>query len=97
MTEGEISVAFDDPALLTAVAQVRYLGRQYEDDLNSLPMDAAVLVDVSASRRLTSYLEVVLAVENLLNKEYLVGRAGGLNTIGQPRFIHGGLRVHLGN
>ena len=92
-----LSLAFDDPALLTAVAQVRYVGRQFEDDLNSLPMEAAVLVDLSASRRLTPNLEVVLAVENLLDREYLVGRAGGLNTIGQPRFIHGGLRVHLGH
>ena len=89
--------AFDDPSLLTAVAQVRYLGRQFEDDLNSLPMEAAGLVYVSASRRLTPNLEVVLAVENLLNREYLVGRAWGLNTIGQPRFIHGGLRLHLGS
>jgi iron complex outermembrane receptor protein len=89
------SITFDEPRLVTAVAQVRYIGRQFEDDLNAKPMAAAALVDLSASRRVSANLDVVLAVENLFNREYLVGRAG-VDTVGQPRFVHGGLRLHFG-
>ncbi len=88
-----VSLAFDDPRLLSAVVQVRYVGQQYEDDLNTLPMGDFVLVDLSVSPRVTANVDVVLAVENLFNKEYLVGRAG-VDTVGQPRYIHGGVRVH---
>jgi len=76
--------------------QLRYVGRQYEDDVNALPMKAVALVDVSASRRIGRSLALVLAVENLLDEEYLVGRAGGVDTIGQPRFVHAGLHLRFG-
>jgi len=89
-----VSLAFDDPRLVTAVAQVRYVGPQYEDDRNTLWMTGAAVVDLSASRALGANVDAVLAVENLLDKKYLVGRAG-VDTVGQPRFIHGGLRVHM--
>jgi outer membrane receptor protein involved in Fe transport len=88
------TLAFDDPRLLAALAQVRLIGRQYEDDQNARRMDAAVVVDLSVSRRLSADLDVVLSVENLLDERYLVGRAG-VDTVGQPRFIHGGFRARL--
>jgi outer membrane receptor protein involved in Fe transport len=90
-----VSLAFDDPRLLAAAVQVRWLGRQYEDDLNTLPMDGVALVDVSASRALGRGATLYLAVENLLDEQYLVGRAG-VDTIGQPRFVHGGVRLRTG-
>jgi outer membrane cobalamin receptor len=74
---------------------VRYLGPQYEDDLNTLRMGGYVVVDLQASRRLTRALDVFVAAENLFDKHYLTGRPG-IDTIGQPRFIHGGLRAQLG-
>lgn len=90
-----VSLTFDDPRLLTATVQVRYVGPQFEDDLNTLRMGGYVVVDVAASRRLRPNLDLFLAAENLLDKEYLVGRAG-VDTIGQPLFIHGGVRVRYG-
>jgi outer membrane receptor protein involved in Fe transport len=90
-----LSLAFDDPSLVTANAQLRYLGSRYEDDLNTLPMGAVLLVDLFASWHATRNLDVFLAVQNLLDERYLVGRAG-LDTVGQPRFIHGGLRMRSG-
>jgi iron complex outermembrane receptor protein len=89
------SLAFDDPRVVTAAAQVRYVGRQFEDDQNTLPMAGVFLVDLSVSRRLSQSVELVLAVENLLDAQYLVGRAG-VDTIGQPRFVHGGVRLRFG-
>jgi outer membrane cobalamin receptor len=71
---------------------VRYLGAQYEDDLNTLRMRGYATVDVSVARRLFWQVELYLALENLLDQHYLVGRAG-VDTLGQPLFVRGGLRV----
>jgi iron complex outermembrane recepter protein len=89
------SLAFDDPRLLTANVQVRYLGAQYEDDLNTLKMGEALLVDLFATWHLTRIVDLYGAVENVFDKVYLVGRSG-VDTIGQPRFIHGGVRIRSG-
>jgi outer membrane receptor protein involved in Fe transport len=92
---GSLSLAFDDPRLLTVNAQGTYTGKQYEDDLNALPMWEVFLVDLYAAWHATKFLDVYGAVQNLFDKTYLVGRAG-VDTVGQPRFIHGGVRVMLG-
>jgi outer membrane receptor protein involved in Fe transport len=90
-----LSLAFDDPRLLTVNAQVTYTGKQYEDDLNTLPMWEVFLVDLYAAWHATRFLDVYAAVQNLFDRTYLVGRAG-VDTVGQPRFIHGGVRVTFG-
>jgi outer membrane receptor protein involved in Fe transport len=90
-----LSLAFDDPSLVTANAQLRYLGSRSEDDLNALPMGGVLLLDIFASWHATRNLDVFLAVQNLLDERYLVGRAG-VDTVGQPRFLHGGLRIRSG-
>ncbi len=89
------SLAFDDPRLVTASAQLRYLGQQYENDVNTQPLGKALLVDLFAAWHATRRIDVFLAVENVLDKTYYVGRAG-LDTVGQPRFVHGGLRIQAG-
>lgn len=89
------SLGFSDPRLVTARAQARYLGRQYEDDLNTLPMGDALLVDLFASWHVSGRFDLYLAVENLFDKTYLVGRSG-VDTVGQPRFVHGGVRFRAG-
>jgi len=49
------------------------------------------VVDLFATWHASRALDLFLGVNNALDKTYLVGRAG-VDTIGQPRFIHGGLR-----
>jgi iron complex outermembrane recepter protein len=88
-----LSMSFDDPRLVTVNLQLRYLGAQYEDDLNTLKMGEALLVDLFATWHLTRFVDLFAAVENLFDKVYLVGRSG-VDTVGQPRFIHGGIRIH---
>lgn len=90
-----LSAAFDDPRLLTVSLQLNYIGLEYEDALNTLPMGQALLVNIFAAWHINRNFDVYVGVENLFNTEYLVGRAG-VDTVGQPRFIHGGLRVRLG-
>jgi len=89
------ALSFDDPRLFTASAQVRYLGNQYENDVNTQPLGDAWLVDLFAAWHATRRIDLFLAVENLLDKTYYVGRAG-LDTVGQPLFVHGGLRIQGG-
>jgi len=92
---GNLRLTFDLPTLLVATVQVRFVGPQFEDDLNQLPMPGFLLIDLAASRRIGSGVEVYAAIENLLNRRYLVGRAG-IDTIGQPFTARVGLRLHLG-
>jgi outer membrane receptor protein involved in Fe transport len=91
-----IALAFDDPRRVTANVQLRYLGQQYENDVNTLPMGDALLVDLFVNWHVGSRTDIYFAVENVFDEEYLVGRSG-VDTIGQPRFIHGGIRLRLGH
>jgi outer membrane receptor protein involved in Fe transport len=83
-------VTFDDPSIVTATAQVRYLGTQFEDDLNTLPIGAVVLVDARVARRVWHGVSAFAAVTNLFDRRYLVGRSG-IDTLGAPRMIEAGL------
>jgi outer membrane receptor protein involved in Fe transport len=85
-------VRFVDPRWLTASMQLRAIGLQYEDDRNTLPLDAAQIVDLFASRGVTRAIHVFGAVENLFDEVVPVGRTP-LPTIGLPRTFRVGLRV----
>ncbi len=86
------SLAFDDPHIITLTLQLRVIGRQFEDDLNLLPMSPYAIVDASAARRMAGPVALYAAVQNLFDTTYLVGRAG-IDTIGAPFMFHGGLRL----
>jgi iron complex outermembrane receptor protein len=85
-------VYFDEPRWCSAALALRYVGAQYEDDLNTLRMRAYAVLDVSVARRLWRQLELFAAAENLWDQRYLVGRAG-IDTLGQPFTARVGLRV----
>ena len=86
------TLSFDDPAIATITAQWRWLGDQYDDDLNLVRLDGVHLLDASVSRRLTRQLSAFVAVENLLDARYEVGQAG-VTTLGTPRMVEIGLRL----
>jgi outer membrane receptor protein involved in Fe transport len=92
MHRAMLSLLFDDPHILGAMVQLRLVGKQYEDDLNTLPMGGAWLLDASLSRNVIWHLEAYVAAENMLNQRYLVGRAG-VDTLGQPFMARVGFRV----
>ena len=94
--QASMRLAFDSPEILSAAVQLRYVGKQFENDRNSLPLADFVVVDLFASRALWPGWEIFLAVENLFDKTYEVGKsAEGLVTVGMPNLIHGGLRIRL--
>lgn len=86
------SVAFEHPRWFSATLQLRHLGAQFEDDLNQRALAGFTVVDLGLQRRLGRGLELFAAVENLLDRRYLVGRAG-VDTMGAPRTVRLGLRL----
>jgi outer membrane receptor protein involved in Fe transport len=89
-----LGVRWDNPAWVNVAANVRYVGRQFEDDLNTLPLNPFTTVDLHLSRPLAKWAEVYLSFENLLNETYAVQRTSdGIVTTGSPRLVRGGFRL----
>jgi outer membrane receptor protein involved in Fe transport len=89
-----LGLQYRNPHLLNVTANARYVGEQYEDDLNTLPLGSYVTVDLFASRAVTRWLELFAGVENLLDTTYSTGRTSeGVVSIGAPRIVRGGLRL----
>jgi outer membrane receptor protein involved in Fe transport len=85
-------VMFEQPRWFSGMVQVRVVGPQWEDDLNTLSMNGFAVLDAFASRILAGGLEVFAGAENILNVRYLVGRAG-VDTLGAPFTFRVGLRL----
>ena len=91
-----LGVHWSDPAWFAASLMVRRVGRQFEDDLNTLPMGAFTTVDMRIGRQLAPWAQVYVAVENLLDETYTVARTSeGVVSIGAPRMVHGGVRLQF--
>ena len=82
-----------DSGLLWSL-QARYVGRQFDDDQNRLPLGAFVVLDALVSHSINRFMSWYIAVENARDSVYSVGRTPN-RTVGPPRSIRGGLRVRL--
>ncbi len=86
--------AYSNPRYLQFAIQFRASGRQFDDDRNQLPLAGFAIVDFTASRSLGRFIEIFVAVQNSLNKQYAVARTP-IETLGMPRMTRGGLRLNL--
>lgn len=69
-------------------AQVRYNGRQFEDDRNSRVLAAFTTVDAAVMYDFSARGSAALRAENLFNTEVETGRsATGLVSVGAPRLV----------
>ncbi|HOC18249.1 MAG TPA: TonB-dependent receptor, partial [Vicinamibacterales bacterium] len=75
-----------------ASAELKHVGRQYEDDLNELPLSPASVIDVVAGWRVHRRVDVRVGVENVTGREVEVGRTP-VSTIGLPRTLHVSVRI----
>jgi iron complex outermembrane receptor protein len=75
--------------------QVRWTGRAYDDDQNTLVLDPALVVDALAARALGGGVELFAAAENLFDARVVAGRTP-VPTLGAPRIVRGGVRLRLG-
>jgi outer membrane receptor protein involved in Fe transport len=69
-------------------AQLRYVGEQFEDDLNTLELAPFTTVDLSLGYRFSERASAIVRVENLFDTEAETGKtASGLISIGPPRLV----------
>jgi outer membrane receptor protein involved in Fe transport len=73
-------------------ATLRYVGRQYEDDLNVDSLPGALTVDGFASMPIGRGLTVIGRAENVLDKAVITRNAGGSIDLGTPRTLWIGIR-----
>lgn len=73
-------------------ATVRYVGKQYEDDLQTDVLPDAVTVDGMTSIPVRHGLRLVGRVENLFDEEVVTRNVGGSMDLGTPRTFWIGLR-----
>ena len=76
----------------TGSAQLRVTGAQFEDDLNLFVLRRATVLDVYAGRSLLRQVQAFVAVENVFDNEYDVGRTPILTT-GLPRAVRAGVQI----
>ncbi|MEO7191298.1 MAG: TonB-dependent receptor [Vicinamibacterales bacterium] len=98
---GSVDVTYANPRFFTASLIVQSSGMQFDDDVNvarvltrtepGLPR--YTMVSLSASRRLTRNFEAFVAGQNLFDRVYFVGT--GPTTVGSPRVVSAGFRVHV--
>jgi outer membrane receptor protein involved in Fe transport len=91
---GSIAIAWEPASGPRAGLQMRYVGQQFEDDLNTLSLGGFAIVDLFLGWRVGERWEVFFRLENAFDRVYPVGRtADGLETIGTPLLAHGGVTV----
>jgi len=71
---------------------VRYVGRQYEDDLETDVLKAATTVDAVASYPVWRHVALTARAENLLDAEVVTRNSGGSVDLGTPRTLWIGVR-----
>ena len=98
---GSLQMLYTNPQLLTVGVGLQFIGRQFDDDLNTrvVPgetkpgLPGYAILDFTASRTLGRSLDVFIGVQNILDEEYIVGTLP--TTIGSPRLVQGGVRVRF--
>lgn len=74
--------------------QARFLGNQFDDDQNLLPLGRAFSLDAQVSRKLGKDTSVFFAVQNLTDDRFGIAATPVL-TVGPPIFVRGGIRFTL--
>ncbi|MCZ7625712.1 MAG: TonB-dependent receptor [Candidatus Methylomirabilis sp.] len=95
-----LKVGYTNPSFINLYVQGRFVGDQFEDDLNSLKLGDYFVADLMIWRPIPlpklSAGEVFLGVENLFDRTFEVAKtADGIVTTGAPVLVHGGLRVRF--
>jgi outer membrane receptor protein involved in Fe transport len=90
---GALQARYDGRRLRVA-AQARWSGRQFEDDVNQLPLAAFATLDVRASYAPSERWEAFVAFENAFDSEQEIGRTPVV-TLGPPRAARVGVRLRL--
>jgi outer membrane cobalamin receptor len=88
--QGTAQLAYKAKSTLVSLG-IRAFGLQFDDDLNRFKLPGYAALQFAAEQHLTNSLSAVIAIENLLDRTYLVALTPLPNT-GQPRLWRVGLR-----
>jgi iron complex outermembrane recepter protein len=90
----QASLALEWTGFVHPLLQTRWVGSQFDDDRNQFRLGGYVLFDANVRRPITDTLDLFFTVENILNKNYAVGRTP-VQQLGSPRMAYGGLYLRL--
>ncbi len=90
--QGAFGITWRGPAVVRA--DLRFLGRQFEDDRNELPMDGFVSLGLRVSYPVNERLSLFVAGENLTDAEIVSARTP-IETLGTPRAVQLGVDFDL--
>jgi outer membrane receptor protein involved in Fe transport len=74
--------------------QGRFVGRQFDDDQNTLPLEKFFTMDAEASRLVSERVRLFVAVQNLNGSRYEISSTP-VFTVGPPVLVRGGVRVAI--
>jgi outer membrane receptor protein involved in Fe transport len=78
----------------TAATQARYVGQQFDDDLNTLPLRRYFTLDAEVSRSVSEQVRLFAAFQNLTGVRYEISSTP-VFTVGPPVLFRAGLRLSL--
>jgi len=81
-------------ARFAANGTVRFIGKQFDDDLNQFELNHGTLTDGRVSWRLTRSAEAFAAIENAFDEEIDTGKTP-IRTIGAPRMARAGIALRF--
>jgi outer membrane cobalamin receptor len=87
-------VRYEAPWGILASGLYRYMGMQFDDDLNTLELASAHIVDLNFLKTVGRRARVFFTVENVGDTVYDVGRTP-VRTTGLPRTFRAGIRADL--
>jgi outer membrane receptor protein involved in Fe transport len=85
---------YANPALVTVGLQGRGSSAQFDDDQNLFRLAPYFTFDVIVLRRVAHNIEAFVAIENLFNQRYEVGKTP-VTSLGPPILMRAGFRFHL--
>jgi len=89
-----LGATYRAPGGLIVTPRLRWIGRQFDDDENTLTLGEVVVYDLGVTRRLGPHVDLFLEAENLGNARVETARsADGTISTGTPRLILGGVRT----
>jgi outer membrane receptor protein involved in Fe transport len=88
--QGSLGISFAGP--VAVLLQGRWAGRQFDDDLNQLPLRGYAVADLSLRRPFGDRLDLFLSAENLFDQKVVTGRTP-IETLGSPRLVQLGIKV----
>ncbi len=74
--------------------QGRFVGEQFEDDQNALPLARFFTLDAEVSRRVSRRVKIFVAAQNLTGVRYQIGRTAVV-TVGPPALFRVGIHLDL--